>query len=136
MELQVKYNQWLLLGGPKDLTHSIQWCCDSTIAARYSWIYCWSIPHCSTSTTKIIDHFVWVTSKQFYLVVLQLYSGLLLLQQVLCGTVVLQLLSNYLVLQDTNGIVDISNKKLKEELRTSLNEGLSLSEAWSEFLIS
>ena len=55
--------------------------------------------------------------KQFYQVVFQRYSLLLLLHQEQCGMVVQQHRLNYLVQHVTNGIVDISNKKLRDVLK-------------------
>ena len=39
--------------------------------------------------------------------------------------------SSYLVQLVTSGIVDTSSKKLRDVLKLLLNEGLSLSQAWS-----
>jgi hypothetical protein len=75
--------------------------------------------------------YVWEILKQFFQVVLLLYSGqrLSLLEQ--CGMALQRHRLNYLVQLVTNGTLDSSNKKLINEFKLAA-EGKSLPEAWAQ----
>jgi hypothetical protein len=74
--------------------------------------------------------YVWEILKQFFQVVLLLYSGRLsLLEQ--CGMALQRHRLNYLVQLVTNGTLDSSNKKLINEFKLAA-EGKSLPEAWAQ----
>ena len=75
--------------------------------------------------------FVWVTLKQYYQVVLQLYSLQHLLLQVQCGMVQQQHQSSLFGPTRYQWDSGYFQQEIERRVETSLNEGLSLSQAWS-----